>query len=57
MNAKCPECNGIAILDEDITLVKCTNCKFEKDYDSYIEIMKEQAVSMASDYIPNRPGL
>ena len=30
--------------------------KFEKSYDEYLEIMKDQAVNMATDYIPDRPG-
>jgi hypothetical protein len=25
-------------------------------YDDYIEIMKDNAVNMAADYIPDRPG-
>jgi glutaredoxin len=37
--------------------VKCPHCNFDEDYDTYLEIMKEQAINMASDYIPDRPGL
>jgi len=36
--------------------IKCPHCNFEADYESYLEIMKEQAINMASDYIPDRPG-
>ena len=57
MDAKCPECEKVAVLDDKITRVRCPHCGFEADYDSYIEIMREQAVSMASDYVPDRPGL
>jgi len=56
MDARCPECQQVAELDDEIKTVKCSHCSFEADYESYIEIMKEQAVNMASDYIPKRPG-
>ena len=56
MDAKCPKCERVASLDEEITKVSCSHCGFEADYDAYIEIMREQAVNMASDYIPDRPG-
>ena len=56
MDARCPKCERKAILDEDITNVKCPFCNFEATYDDYLEIMKENAVNMASSYIPDRPG-
>ena len=40
-----------------ITKVKCPHCNFEADYESYLEIMKDQAINMSSEYIPDRPGL
>lgn len=57
MDAKCPECEKVAILNDEVTRVKCPHCNFDEDYDKYLEIMKEQAINMASDYIPDRPGL
>jgi ribosomal protein L37AE/L43A len=57
MDARCPECEKVAVLNEEITSVKCPHCNFEADYDSYLEIMKEQAIYMSSDYIPKRSGL
>ncbi|MBT5200961.1 MAG: zinc-domain-containing protein [Thaumarchaeota archaeon] len=57
MDARCPECEKVAILDENITKVKCPHCNFESDYESYIEIMKDQAINMATDYIPDRSGM
>lgn len=57
MDARCPECEKPAILNDEVTNVKCPFCKFEADYDTYLEIMKEHAINMASDYIPKRPGL
>ncbi len=57
MDARCPECERVAVLDDEITRVRCPHCGFESDYDAYIETMKEQAVNMATDYIPDRSGL
>jgi hypothetical protein len=57
MDARCPECEKVAILNEEITRVKCPHCNFEADYDTYLEIMKEKAIYMSSDYIPKRSGL
>jgi hypothetical protein len=56
MDARCPKCEKVAVLSDDITNVKCPHCVFEASYDSYIDIMKENAVNMAADYIPDRPG-
>ena len=28
MDAKCPECERVAVLDDDVTIVKCPHCKF-----------------------------
>lgn len=57
MDARCPECEKPATLDEDVTHVSCPHCGFEADYEKYLDIMKDQAVNMAADYIPDRPGL
>ena len=56
MDAKCPECDLVAILNDKCTEIKCTNCNFKSSYDDYIEIMKDKAINMSSDYIPDRPG-
>jgi len=56
MDARCPECEQVAILDEEITKVKCPHCNFEADYEAYLEIMKDKAINMSFDYIPKRPG-
>ena len=57
MDARCPECEKVAILNDEITIVKCPHCNFETDYDTYLEIMKDQAINMSYDYIPKRPGI
>ena len=56
MDARCPECEKVATLDEEMKMVKCPHCNFEATYDEYLEIMKDNAVNMATDYIPKRPG-
>lgn len=57
MDAKCPECERVAVLDDGITRVACPHCGFEADYERYLEIMTDQAVNMAADYVPKRPGM
>lgn len=47
----------MAILDDEVTCVRCPHCGFEADYERYLEIMKDAALNMAADYIPDRPGL
>ena len=44
------------LVDDEITKVKCPHCSFEADYETYLDIMKEKALSMSADYIPDRPG-
>ena len=57
MDARCPKCEKVAILDDDVTKVICPYCNFKSDYDIYLEIMKDQAINMSSEYIPDRPGI
>ncbi len=57
MDARCPECENVAVLDDEITKVKWPHCNFEADYEAYLEIMKEKALNMSADYIPDRSGL
>jgi len=56
MDARCPKCEKVAVLDDEIKNVKCPHCNFEADYESYLEIMKDHAINMATDYIPKRSG-
>ena len=56
MDARCPECEKVAVLDDEIAKVKCPHCNFEADCETYLEIMKEKALNMSVDYIPDRPG-
>ena len=57
MDARCQECENVAVLDDEITKVKCPHCNFEADYEAYLESMKEKALNMSADYIPDRSGL
>ncbi len=56
MDARCPKCEKKAVLDDEMKRVTCPYCNFEAVYDDYLEIMKDNAVNMAADYIPDRPG-
>ena len=31
-----PECEKVAVLDDEITKVKCPHCNFEADYEKYL---------------------
>ena len=57
MDARCPKCEKVAILNEDVTKVTCPHCNFEAGYEEYLEIMKQEAINMSADYIPDRPGM
>jgi len=46
----------VLFLDDEMKSVKCPHCNFESDYENYLEIMKDQAINMAADYIPDRSG-
>ena len=39
LDARCPECENVAKVNDDITKVTCPHCKFEATYDDYLEIM------------------
>ena len=56
MDAKCPECEKIAVLNDDITNVKCPHCGFEAQYDEYLKIMKQRAGDLVSNFNPDRAG-
>ncbi|MGQ0794752.1 MAG: zinc-domain-containing protein [Nitrosopumilaceae archaeon] len=56
MDAKCPQCENIAILDSDMTKVKCSKCAFEATYDDYLEIMKEKVGELVTNFNPDRSG-
>jgi DNA-directed RNA polymerase subunit RPC12/RpoP len=49
IEAKCPNCNNKALVNEDMTEVNCKACSFTSSYEDYLETMKTKAVQMASD--------
>ncbi|MDE1830227.1 MAG: zinc-domain-containing protein [Thaumarchaeota archaeon] len=56
MDAKCPECDKVAVLDDEITCVKCPHCGFEANYEDYLNIMKAQVGAMVDNFQFDRPG-
>ena len=56
MDAKCPQCEKTATLDDDITIVKCAHCGYEAKYDDYLEIMKEKVGELVTNFNPDRSG-
>jgi Zn ribbon nucleic-acid-binding protein len=56
MDAKCPDCDKVAILDDEITNVKCPHCGFEAKYDDYLDIMRQKVGDMAENFQFDRPS-
>ena len=56
MDAKCPECDKVAILDDEITNVKCPHCGFEAKYGDYLNLMKQKVGAMAENFQLDRPS-
>ena len=56
MDAKCPNCDRVAVLDEEVTEVRCPHCGFEAKYDDYLKLMKEKIGKMAENLQFDRPG-
>jgi tRNA(Ile2) C34 agmatinyltransferase TiaS len=53
LEAKCPECDKRAEVDEEMIEVKCKHCGFQARYDDYVEMMKDRAVGMTNDFQMN----
>jgi len=56
MDAKCPKCDKIAILDDEATNVKCPHCGFEAKYEEYLDIMREKVGQLAENFQFDRSG-
>ena len=56
MAAHCPECDKVAILDDEVTNVKCPHCGFEAKYDDYLNLMKQKVGEMSENFQFDRPG-
>lgn len=50
MNAKCPQCERKAEVNDDMTGVKCPHCGYEETFDAYLERMKERVSGIVSDF-------
>lgn len=50
MDAKCPRCEKVAELDDNIEYVRC-KCGYQAKYDDYIEDMKERMFGLADKFI------
>ena len=40
LDARCPECENVAKVNDEITKVTCPHCKFEASYEKYLEMGK-----------------
>ncbi len=56
MDAKCAECDKVAILDDEVTVVKCPHCGFEAKYEEYLNLMKQRVGEMVDSFQFHRPG-
>ena len=56
MDAKCPQCEKVAILDEEVTVVKCPSCGFEAKYDDYLKLMKKRVGAIVENFNPDKTG-
>jgi Zn ribbon nucleic-acid-binding protein len=56
MDAKCPECDKVATLDDEVSNVKCIHCGFEAKYDDYLALMKQRVGEMAENFQFERTG-
>jgi Zn ribbon nucleic-acid-binding protein len=56
MDAKCAECDKVAILDDDVTVVKCPHCGFEAKYEDYLNLMKQRVGEMVDNFQFDRSG-
>jgi len=50
MDAKCPNCEKRAKVDEEMTKVTCEFCGYEDTFDNYMKRMEERVGSIVSDY-------
>ncbi len=53
LEARCPECGKKALVNDEMTEVKCDHCGFTSTYDDYIEIMKGKAVDIVDNFQMN----
>ncbi len=50
MDARCIQCDYKAIFDIEKNKIICNKCNIEVDYEEYIEIMREKALSLSDNF-------
>jgi Zn ribbon nucleic-acid-binding protein len=53
LEARCPQCNGKALVDDEMSFVTCSHCGFKSSYDDYIETMKGKALNLSDEFQMN----
>jgi ribosomal protein L37AE/L43A len=50
LEARCPQCNKKAVVDDEMSIVTCSHCGFTSSYDDYIETMKGKALTLSDEF-------
>jgi DNA-directed RNA polymerase subunit RPC12/RpoP len=50
LEAKCHKCDKKAEVNDEMTEVNCSYCLAKISYEEYLEIMKEKALNMSTEF-------
>jgi DNA-directed RNA polymerase subunit RPC12/RpoP len=53
LEAKCYKCDKKAEVNDEMTEVNCSFCLAKISYEDYLEIMKEKALNMSTEFHSN----
>lgn len=53
LEAKCYKCDKKAEVNDEMTEVNCSYCLAKTSYEEYLEIMKEKALNMSTEFHSN----
>ena len=53
MDARCPECENVAQVNDEQTKVTCPHCKFEASYDEYKKSVVDELNNFVETYMSN----
>jgi DNA-directed RNA polymerase subunit RPC12/RpoP len=53
LQAKCPNCGEKAEIDDDTANARCHFCGLNLSYESYLELMKERATNLVTNFQSN----
>lgn len=53
LEAKCHRCDKKAEVNDEMTEVNCSYCLAKISYEEYLEIMKEKALNMSTEFHSN----